>query len=313
MNINALSSNAPLSKPNNFKYNGFEEQTDFDLGWYDYLARQYDPQLGRFLSIDPMADLMRRHSPYNYAFDNPIRFIDPDGMNPEDKVEDTEVVKTHSVDLYTDPDGVQQVSSYTEVITTSKQTDDEGNVTYSRTIETAQVTNSIRAVKNDDGSYKWVVEEGEVNITSQTQQLDSDFNVIDNGVITPSKASQTEFKEKYGHGALNDLEFTSQKTAELSTQFQKPYRSVIDGSFGATFQSMSLMTKIGSYLGKDFLSAGNSYSTDLAGKSPINMVSYQGVSDSKGLRANYLINQNSGAHYVRPFPIDLTYPIKRNP
>lgn len=82
--ITALSSTAPLSKPNNFKYNGFEEQTDFDLGWYDYQARFYDPQLGRFMQVDPAADLMRRHSPYNYAFDNPIRFIDPDGMMPEE-------------------------------------------------------------------------------------------------------------------------------------------------------------------------------------------------------------------------------------
>jgi len=86
LSIAALSSTAPLSKPNNFKYNGFEEQTDFDLRWYDYQARFYDPQLGRFMQVDPAADLMRRHSPYNYAYDNPIRFIDPDGMMASDVV-----------------------------------------------------------------------------------------------------------------------------------------------------------------------------------------------------------------------------------
>jgi RHS repeat-associated protein len=84
MNIEALSGKAPQAKSNRFKYNGFEEQVEFDLDWYDYGARQFDPQLGRFLSVDPAGDLMTRHSPYNYAFDNPVRFTDPDGMMPTD-------------------------------------------------------------------------------------------------------------------------------------------------------------------------------------------------------------------------------------
>lgn len=72
-----------LNNPYKYKYNGFEYQDELDLGWYDYMARNYDPALGRWMNIDPLAEMSRKTSPYVYALNNPVFFIDPDGMEAD--------------------------------------------------------------------------------------------------------------------------------------------------------------------------------------------------------------------------------------
>ena len=66
-----------------FKYNGKELERMHGLDWYDYGARHLDAALGRWSTIDPMAEEYYNLSPYNYCGNNPINAIDMNGLKPD--------------------------------------------------------------------------------------------------------------------------------------------------------------------------------------------------------------------------------------
>jgi RHS repeat-associated protein len=81
-----------VNQENKFTFNGqTEKETKLNLNWHETAFRSYDPQLGRFHQIDPLADLFTGINPYQFGYNNPVLFNDPTGLSndckgcPDDK------------------------------------------------------------------------------------------------------------------------------------------------------------------------------------------------------------------------------------
>ncbi|MFY0255836.1 RHS repeat-associated core domain-containing protein [Chitinophaga sp. 30R24] len=105
--MSGISSNALKGSnyaENRLKYNGKELQSkEFGDGsgleWYDYGARMYDHQIGRWKGIDLLAEKHYDVTPYNYALNNPLRYIDPLGLDTVSANSTTPIQKGDQVNV----------------------------------------------------------------------------------------------------------------------------------------------------------------------------------------------------------------------
>jgi RHS repeat-associated protein len=82
-----------------YTYNGKEQQDELNLGWLDYGARMYMPDIGRWGAIDPLSEVFYPASPYNYVLNNPVNLIDPDGRSAEPVVDEKNKTITINVKI----------------------------------------------------------------------------------------------------------------------------------------------------------------------------------------------------------------------
>ena len=126
---------------------------------YDYGARWYDPAVGRFTTVDPLADQFPGWNPYHYVHNNPVRLTDPTGMSAEE-----------SDDWYLPEGGNELV--YNENIKSQSDLDKNGISGKYIGESAARVDNNGNTVSyNSDGTTSDAVPMDDVTITNSRYSI----------------------------------------------------------------------------------------------------------------------------------------------